>query len=419
LWKYPVKARALCGCASDPITVFLMSIRQRSRKTKNSPRERLQSFLDTLNRKRIDAAILTDPRHVYYFTGYSTFWPRQTALLILTRDHDSHLFVNSGFFKQGAADAKKVFDGGVSAFVDYDLQRRMIAYEGYVAQELTKFLAHSKILRGSKMIGLEDWHIPHTYFNAISKAVSRARYTGISDLILISRKTKGNDELKNLREAAKRLDLAYQTAKANIKVGKTEIQLCRDVMSDSILRHGPFEFSRGDTWLSGERTLEIGGPPTDRRFQQGDSVLLDLQSLYNSYWADGARTYVVGKPNQEQEHIFNVILTAKKKGEELLRPGTICRDVYNAVAGEIEKAGYGHGYGWPHHAGHGLGLEVQESPFFIPGSRERLKEGVVCTLEPGIYHPKIGGFRDEDTYIITRDGCEKITTPPSRLEEAA
>jgi Xaa-Pro dipeptidase len=294
----------------------------------------------------------------------------------------------------------------------------MIAYEGYVAQELAKFLTRSKILRGSKVIGLEDWHIPQVYLNAVSKAAPKARRTWISNLILIWRRTKGNDELANLREAAKRLDLAYQMAKENIKVGRSEIELCRDVMSDSILRHGPFEFSRGDTWLSGERTLKVGGPASDRRFQNGDSVLLDLQALCNNYWADGARTYVVGKPKEEQEHIFNVILAAKKKGEELLRPGTISKDVYNAVAREIEKAGYGHGYGWPHHAGHGVGLEVQESPFFIPGSRERLEEGVVCTLEPGIYHPMIGGFRDEDTYIITRDGYERITTPPSRLEEA-
>jgi Xaa-Pro dipeptidase len=360
---------------------------------------------------KIDAVIVTDPRHVYYFTGYSTFEPRATAILILSRDHDSQLFVNSGFFKQGAEEAKKVFDGQVSSFVDYDLQRRMIAYEGYVANELAKFLTRSRLLRGCKVVGLEDWHIPQAYLKAVSGAVPKARYSGISDLILNSRKTKGSDELANLREAAKKLDLAYRIAQENIKVGRSEAELCRDVMSDSILRHGAFEFSRGDTWLSGERTLNIGGPATERKFRSGDNVLLDLQSLYNNYWADGARTYVVGKPTEEQDHIFSVVLAAMKKGEELLRPGTICRDVYNAVAKEIENAGYGQGYGWPHHAGHGLGLEVQEQPFFIPGSRERLEEGVVCTLEPGIYHPKIGGFRYEDTYIITRDGHEKITAP--------
>jgi len=365
---------------------------------------------------KIDAAIVTDPRSLFYFTGYSTFWPRQTAVLILGRDHHSHLFVG----KQRVTDVKKVYDDEFSTFEDYNLRKLMIAYDDHVAQELSKYLTRSRILRGAKKIGLEHWHMPCAYLNSTSKAAPAARYADISGIILTWRKTKGADELENLREAARRLDLAYHIAKTNIKAGKSEIELCRDVMGDSIIRHGPFEFSRGDTWLSGERTLEIGyGQPTNRIFQNGDGVLLDLQAVYNNYWADGARTYTVGKPNREQEHIFNVILAAKKKGEELLRPGTICRDVFNAVAKEIDKAGYGHGYGWPHHAGHGLGLEVQESPFFIPGSNERLLEGQVCTLEPGIYHPKIGGFRDEDTYIITRDGYEKITTPVTRLEEAA
>lgn len=404
--------------ASNHVIVLQMSTGHRFRKTKNSPRERRESFIDFLNRKKIDAAIVTDPRHAYYFTGYSNFWPRQTALLLLTRDHNSCLFLNSGFFGEGANDARKVYDGKITTFVDYDLQRRMIAYEGYVAQEFAKFLTRSKILRGSKVIGVEDWHIPPVYLNAVSKAAPKARQAGISNLILTWRRSKGSDELANLREAAKRLDLAYQIAKENIKVGRTEVELCRDVLSDSILRHGPFEFSRGDTWLSGERTLKIGGLASDRKFQNGDSVLLDLQALCNNYWADGARTYVVGKPKEEQEHIFNVILAAKKKGEEMLRPGTVSKDVYNTVAQEIEKAGYGHGYGWPHHAGHGIGLEVQEGPFFIPGYKQQLEENDVCTLEPGIYHPKIGGFRDEDTYIITRDGFEKITTSTGKLEEA-
>jgi Xaa-Pro dipeptidase len=391
-----------------------LSVGPRSPRGKNSPRERRRSFIDFLSKKKIDAALVTDPIDIYYFTGYSSFWPRHTAFLILARDHDSELLVGQSWEK--AANAKKVFEDKVFTYVDYDLQARMIAYEGYVARELTRFLKRSKILRGAKRVGLEDWHIPQTYLDALSGVVPNAKYIGISELILSWRKTKGTDELANLKEAAKRLDLAYQIAKDNIKAGKSEIELCRDVMSDSILRHGPFDFSRGDTWLSGERTLEIGGPPTDRRFQDCDSVLLDLQALYNNYWADGARTYVVGKPNQEQEHIFNVILAAKKKGEELLRAGTICSDVYYAVAKVIEKAGYGELF--PHHVGHGLGLEVQEGPFFIPACKEKLEEKDVCTLEPGIYHPTIGGFRDEDTYIITREGYEKITTSPLRLEEA-
>ncbi len=153
-----------------------------------------------------------------------------------------------------------------------------------------------------------------------------------------------------------------------------------------------------------------------RKFRQGDSIILDLQAVANNYWADGARTYVVGKPNAKQEEIFNVILNAKNKAEQLLRPGTPCKDIYKAVFEAIDKAGYPGLF--PHHAGHGLGLEDQEAPFFIPGSNEKLEENVVCTIEPGIYDSQTGGFRDEDTYIITKDGFEKITNSPSKLQHA-
>lgn len=236
-------------------------------------------------------------------------------------------------------------------------------------------------------------------------------------MILSFRKTKGEDELRNLREATERLEVAYEVARKNITVGKAEIELCRDVMSDSIARYGPVEFSRGDTWISGERTLEVGGPPSNRRFREGDSIILDLQSVANGYWADGARTYVVRKAKEEQDRIFRVLLDAKRKAEALLMPGTNCKDVYNTVATEIDNAGFSGMF--PHHAGHGLGLEDQEGPFFIPGSNEKLEENVICTIEPGIYHPQIGGFRDEDTYIITKDGFEKITVPMTKLDQVS
>jgi Xaa-Pro dipeptidase len=382
---------------------------QRTLLTKNSPRERRRFLVAAMRRKKINAVITADPRHVYYFTGYHTFWPRSLSVLILTSSEDV-LFLG----ESRANDARRVFDGEISTFEDYALARRMIAYGNFVAQELYRFLNHGKLLKGCRSIGIDDWHFPQAYIRSLSRVAPRSRFVGISETILTMRKTKGKDEIANLREATNRLEMAYKVAKTNIAPGKTEIELCRDVMSDSILRHGPFEFSRGDTWISGERTMEIGGPPTSRKFRQGDSIILDLQAVASNYWADGARTYVVGKPNAKQEEVFNVVLKAKSEAEQLLRPGTFCKDVYRAVADEIHRAGYSGRF--PHHAGHGLGLEDQEAPFFIPGSKEKLEENAVCTIEPGIYDSQIGGFRDEDTYIITKDGFEKITTSPLKLE---
>ena len=378
--------------------------------SKDSPRERRQNLSTTLRRKKIDITILSDPKHVHYLTGYSTFWPRQTSLLVLLNDGQSHLFLG----QQRENDARKSYDGEIVTFEDYNLNKRMIAYPGYVAKEFAHFLKTRKTFKGKKTIGVEESHLPLAYTQTISATVRGTRFVDVTPDIMHLRTTKGKDELTNLREATKRLEVAYEIAKRSITEGKSEIELCRDVMSDSILRHGPFEFSRGDTWISGPRTLEVGGPPTDRRFRRGESIILDLQSTYKGYWADGARTYVVGETNEKQRRLFEVVLSAKKKAEALLKPGAKCSDVYNVVAREIARAGYSGMF--PHHAGHGLGLEDQEAPFFIPGSKEKLEEGMVCTLEPGIYHPQIGGLRDEDTYLITEKGFEKFTTSPAFLE---
>ena len=356
-----------------------------------------------LRRKGVDAAIVSDPRHVKYFTGYSTSWLRSLSILILAQG-ESYLFLGEA----RAAEAKKVYDGQLVTFENFALNKRMVAYPGFVAEEFSKFLRSERLLKGARKIGLEDWNMPYVYVKGVVAASRRPHFTGVTDMILSLRKTKGEDELRYIRRATERLELSYELARTHIAPGITELELCRDVMSDSILRYGPFEFTRGDTWISGERSSGRSGPPTNRMLRQGDNVILDLQAVANDYWADGARTYFVGKPNQDQKRLFQVILDAKKNAEPLLRPGTPCKNVYAAVAGTIEKAGFKHLF--THHAGHGLGLEDQEAPFFIPGSKERLDEGVVCTMEPGIYHPQIGGFRDEDTYIITKDGFEKITT---------
>src|SRR5208337_2537652 len=87
----------------------------KSHRTKNSPKDRRESFLSSLQEKGVDSAIISDPRHIYYFTGYSTSWPRSTSLLILTREMESYLFVGDS----RAADAKKAYDGRLYTFKDY------------------------------------------------------------------------------------------------------------------------------------------------------------------------------------------------------------------------------------------------------------------------------------------------------------
>jgi Xaa-Pro aminopeptidase len=226
------------------------------------------------------------------------------------------------------------------------------------------------------------------------------------------RYSKGRDEVGYLERATEMLDYAYATARRSTKVGRSELDVYAEVNAQSFRKYGPFGLVVGD-YASGERSVATGGLPTSRRMKKGETIILDLQTSSNNYWSDLCRTFVVGgKANGAQESVLSMLKRAKEAGESVLAPGTRGREVYSAVCEVLEKAGHPR---LPHHAGHGVGLDDQEPPWFIPGEERKLEEGLVCVLEPGIYGKKTGGIRIEDEYIVTKKGPKKLSRFPLAL----
>jgi Xaa-Pro aminopeptidase len=104
------------------------------------------------------------------------------------------------------------------------------------------------------------------------------------------------------------------------------------------------------------------------------------------------------------------VLQAQQAAIDAIRPGVKCQDVDAAARRVIDQAGYGKYFG--HGLGHGIGLEIHEGPRLSPLSTDLLKPGMTITVEPGIYLPGFGGVRIEDDVLITRDGCEVMTSLP-------
>ncbi len=388
--------------------------------SKDSPRERLDLLNKHLEDRQIDLALISDPKHIFYFAGLLTFKFRFTSfLLVNARNGKSTIFLG----KSEEEKARKVFNGEIETFEDYNLNQRMIAYPNFVSEEFDKKLGSvikESVRNGNeKRVGIEFWHLPRQYVLAIERQFGRdAALDNLSEYVLSLRKTKGSDEIKDHQASTARLDFAYKVAKENTMIGRTENEVYREVNYSVTKEFGPFSFAEmhniiGD-YVSGPRTLEMGGPPTGRKLRRGDAVILDLQACVHGHWSDLARTFIVKKKaNEKQKKLFNAIVHAKKKAEELLKPGTVCADIYRSISKEIRNAGYSDFL--PHHAGHGLGLEDQEPPFFLPFSQDRLEPGVVCALEPGIYSKEASGMRFEDNYIVTEDGYEKLSKYPITL----
>lgn len=195
----------------------------------------------------------------------------------------------------------------------------------------------------------------------------------------------------------------HKAVKENLRAGMTEKELAGVIT-------GVCPDWQGDL-ISGERTSEIEGAPTDRVIKCGDVVLLDLQICAENKWSDLTRVYFVGGISDEQKAAYMQVVNALKMGEANLYPGKKAGDLWELVRMEI-----GSEYAFTHHAGHRIGEypteEIVAEPRFVPECDDVLKPGMVVTLEPAVYYPGKFGIRLENNYLITENGYERLCSLP-------
>ncbi|MBK8026848.1 MAG: aminopeptidase P family protein [Chloroflexi bacterium] len=147
--------------------------------------------------------------------------------------------------------------------------------------------------------------------------------------------------------------------------------------------------------------------------KSGDVMLCDIFPLVNGYRSDFTATYAVDdRYSDDQERVDVAIHEAMRAGEEALRPGARGGDVYRAVRAALAKHGLAENF--PHHAGHGLGFDHPDTPYFVPLSEETLLVGEVVALEPGAYGEGFGA-RIENNYLITETGPERLSNHSTAL----
>ncbi len=165
--------------------------------------------------------------------------------------------------------------------------------------------------------------------------------------------------------------------------------------------------------ISGERTAEIEGEPTDRKILSGDVVLLDLQVQADGAWSDLTRVYFMGGISDEQRHAYYQVMSAIRAGEKLLCPGTRACDIYHAM-----RAAIGTEFAFSHHGGHRIGTcDIVTEPRFIPESEDVLAEGMIVTLEPAAYFPDKFGIRLENNYLITETGARRLCSLSDSIDD--
>ncbi|HXG74497.1 MAG TPA: aminopeptidase P family protein [Candidatus Nitrosotenuis sp.] len=217
-----------------------------------------------------------------------------------------------------------------------------------------------------------------------------------------AREVKDAKEVAVLRKASAIIDQMYELCLEKIRSGLRESELQAVLMAFAMERR---MFSTG--YRSTLNPLIIAGGQngalphaqvTDRKFQDGDLIVVDLTLRYEGYVSDATRTFGLGSISKQARQVYDIVREAQELGLKAVRPNSTCKSVDDACRNYINKKNYGKYF--IHSTGHGIGLEVHELPTISQKSDTKLQKNMAITVEPGIYLPKKFGVRIEDSVIV-------------------
>ena len=213
---------------------------------------------------------------------------------------------------------------------------------------------------------------------------------------------KDSEEVRILKKASSIIDQMFELCMQTIRKGRSESELQATLMSFAIAN------DMHDTgYRSTLNPLIIAGGPngalphaqvTKRKFANGDMIVVDLTLRYKGYVSDATRTFGLGSISKEARTVYEIVKESQRAGLAVVRPQKTCKSVDEICRKIIEKHHYG--LHFIHSTGHGIGLDVHESPNITSKSTTKLKKDMAITVEPGIYIPNKFGVRIEDSVIV-------------------
>lgn len=227
------------------------------------------------------------------------------------------------------------------------------------------------------------------------------------------RMRKEADEIAALRAAGAAIDEVHARVAEFLRAGRTEAEVGADIAAAIVeAGHTAAEFVIVGSAANGASPHH---DVSDRVIERGDVVVVDIGGpLPDGYNSDCTRTYAVGEPNgRDVAGTYTVLQAAQQAACDAVRPGATAHDVDAAARDVIAEAGFGDLF--IHRTGHGIGLDVHEEPYIMPGNDLKLEPGMTFSVEPGIYQPGRWGARIEDIVVVTESGCERLNNRPREL----
>jgi len=260
--------------------------------------------------------------------------------------------------------------------------------------------------KGCRRVGFEADAVTVGTLNQLKEKASGVEWIPLTKEIASFRGIKDSAEVEAMERAAQIAAEGFEEILPMVRPGAIEREIAF-ALEFAIRRRGGEEKAFDFIVASGDRGAMPHGVASDRKIKSGELVTIDYGIRFGGYHSDETVTLAVGEIPDELHRIYELVLSAHDMAIEAIRPGVSLRQIDAIARNHIAEGGYGNRFG--HGLGHGIGLEVHEYPRLSPRSEETAEEGMVFTVEPGIYVPGLGGVRIEDTVVVTSDGCRKLT----------
>lgn len=353
--------------------------------------QRRERLVPAIKAAQIDVFAVSNPINVSYLTGFSG----DSSWLLLSPT--IAVLVSDGRYEVQIAEECKHLDVVIRKPDQTILQA--------VAATLSKL--------GVRSVGLEANHVTLADAEKLRDLAPSLSWSARSGMVESLRRIKDASELEQIREAIGFAEKAYDMFRAGLKPSDTEKSLV-DAMESYVRQEGGKCTAFPTLVGIGDRSALPHVPPSDRRVEQAEFLLLDWGASGRFYKSDLTRIiFTAGarrKVESRLEKLYTTVLKAQEIAIRAIRPGVKAADVDRAVRAYLETEGLAEKFN--HGLGHGFGLQIHEGPFMRPNSEELLEARVVTTVEPGVYIPGWGGIRIEDDVIVTPDGCEVLTRVP-------
>lgn len=344
---------------------------------------RIHRLQGLMGDRGIDAVVLSEGADLPYFTGYEAMESERLTALVVRAEGEPVLFVPR-------LEAPRVPSGpfGIRAWGEL---------EDPIGLTASTVAGPSRVAVGDHM-----WSV---FLIGLQERWTDASWLPASLVTAGLRVIKDVEEVELLRQAAHDIDRVMARIPGEVRFsGRTERQIARDLAGLTVEEgHDTADFTIVASGPNGASPHHHAG---DRVIEPGDLVVCDYGGRREGYYSDSTRTFVVGDPSPEQKGVHEVVLAANEVGRATVAPGVACEDIDRAVRAVIEEAGLGKHF--IHRTGHGIGLEVHESPYLVEGNSAGLEPGMAFSIEPGVYLAGRLGVRIEDIVVCAESGVDSL-----------